>query len=169
MDGGAKCTVTNNINLLKNVHWYNQWFCSRARMKGETSTNIIIPHAEGYLQAPTIQEGKCIDVKCYYSPEFTSTLLSDNDVLHSSKFGKQYFGQSMLKFFDPDEEISVEQQEQLKNQKLDAIVQQYDHNYGNCILACTHKKKFNRNVYIPGIIRAGLCYTMLLVILSGLK
>ena len=26
MDGGAKCMVTNNINLLKNVLWYNQWF-----------------------------------------------------------------------------------------------------------------------------------------------
>lgn len=26
MDGSAKCTVTNNINLLKNMHWYNQWF-----------------------------------------------------------------------------------------------------------------------------------------------
>ena len=26
MDGGSKCTITNNINLLKNVRWYNQWF-----------------------------------------------------------------------------------------------------------------------------------------------
>ena len=26
IDGGAKCMVTNNINLLKNVRWYNQWF-----------------------------------------------------------------------------------------------------------------------------------------------
>ena len=55
-------------------------------MKGATSTDIIIPQVKGYLQVPTIQEGECIDVKCYYSPEFTSTLLSDNDVLHSSKF-----------------------------------------------------------------------------------
>ena len=75
----------------------------------------------------------------------------------------------MLKFFDTDKEISVEQQEQLQNQKLDEVVQQYDHNYGNCILACTHKRKFNQNVYIPGIICSGLCYTMPLVITSGLK
>ena len=26
MDGGAKCTVTNNLHLFKNVKWYNQWF-----------------------------------------------------------------------------------------------------------------------------------------------
>ena len=37
------------------------------------------------------------------------------------------------------------------------------------MLCCTHKSKHNRNVYIPGIIRAGLCYTMPLIIPSGLK
>ena len=26
MNGGTKCTVTNNINLLKNIRWYNHWF-----------------------------------------------------------------------------------------------------------------------------------------------
>ena len=26
IDGSTKCTVTNNINLLKNVCWYNNWF-----------------------------------------------------------------------------------------------------------------------------------------------
>ena len=74
MDGSAKCTVTNNINLLKDVRWYNQFFQPKARMKVAISDNIIIPHAEGYLQVPTIQEGKCIDVQCYYSQDFTSTL-----------------------------------------------------------------------------------------------
>ena len=74
-------------------------------MKGATSDNIIIPQAEGFWQVPTIQEGKWIDVCCYYSPEFTSTLLSNNDVLNSSRFRKEYCGQSMLKFFDPTEDI----------------------------------------------------------------
>ena len=81
IDSHAKCIVTNNISLLKNVSWYNQWFQPKARMKGATSNNIIIPQAEGYLQVPTIQEEKYIDVRCYYSPEFTSALLFDNDVL----------------------------------------------------------------------------------------
>ena len=44
----------------------------------------------------------------------------------------------------------------------------YDHNYVNCILACTHKKKFNRNVYIPGIICAGSHYTIPIILPSGL-
>ena len=34
-----------------------------------------------------------------------------------------------------------DQQEQIKNQKLDDVTKQYDHNYGNFILSCTHKKK----------------------------
>ena len=41
-----------------------------------------------------------IDVLCYYSPEFTSTLLSDNDVLLSNKNASNYVGQSMLEFFE---------------------------------------------------------------------
>ena len=75
-------------------------------MKGATSKNIIIPEAEGYLQVPTIQEGKCMDLQCYYSLEFTSNLLSENDIFCSSKFSKEYSGQLLLKFFEPEEKIA---------------------------------------------------------------
>ena len=37
MDGGAKCTITDNINLFKNVKWYNRRFLSRVKMRGATS------------------------------------------------------------------------------------------------------------------------------------
>ena len=37
------------------------------------------------------------------------------------------------------------------------------------MLACIHKKKLNRNVYIPGIIPVSLCPTMPLIIPSGLS
>ena len=110
-------------------------------MKGATSNNVIIPQAEGYLHVPTIQEGKCIDVQCCYSPEFTSTFLSDHDVVCSSKFGKEYCRQLMLKFFKLEEELREDQQEQIKNHKLDEVTKQYNHNFGNCILACTCTKK----------------------------
>ena len=50
----------------------------------------------------------------------------------------------MLKFFEPEKEVPANQQEKIRNQKLDEVVKQYDHNYGNCILSCTHKKKFNK-------------------------
>ena len=72
-------------------------------MKDATSDNIIIPEAQGYLQVPTITKGMMIDILCYYSPEFTSTLLSDNDVLLSNKNASDYVGQSMMKFFEQKE------------------------------------------------------------------
>ena len=83
MDGGAQRSVTNNIDLLIDVRWYDRKFRPRHTIKGATSGAAIVPKAEGYLQVPTIQEGKFAKVKCYYSPKFTSTLLSDNNVLES--------------------------------------------------------------------------------------
>ena len=109
MDGGTKSTVTNNLHLLKDVKWYNQWFRPKMTMKGAPSDNIIMPEAQGLLQVSTITEGVTIDVLCYYSPEFTSTLLSDNDVILSNKNSEDFAGQSMLKFFDPKELDEMEE------------------------------------------------------------
>ena len=32
-------------------------------------------------------------------------------------------------------------------------------NYGNCMLMAEHKKRDTQDIYVPGIIRSGLCYT----------
>ena len=69
-------------------------------MKGDTSDQPIIPEAEGKLRVKAITKDGYIDVKCYYLPHFTSTLLSDQDVLCSTKFAKEYQGQAMVKYFD---------------------------------------------------------------------
>jgi hypothetical protein len=103
IDGGAKVSVTNNLDLLTDIRFYNKKFKPKHKMKGATSEVTIKPRAEGYLQVPTIQEGQFLKVKCYYSPQFTSTLLSDNDILEASPFRSEYSGQSMLKFFEPEE------------------------------------------------------------------
>ena len=81
MDNGAKSSVTNLIHLLRNVMFYNERYPCRVRMKGATSKVIIVPTAVGYLRVKTNNIYGYIDVKCYYSPHFTSTLLSENDVL----------------------------------------------------------------------------------------
>ena len=168
MDGGAKCTVTNKIVLLHDIRFYNKFFPPKVKMKGATSENVIVPVAEGFLKVPTIHEGVFMKIKCYYSQEFTSTLLSDNDIVESLAMRKDYCGQSMIKFFEQTEieELPLKEREKIKNQKLhmDEIHYSYNHNFGNCILTCTHKRKFNRNIYIPGVIRNGLCYTMSLII-----
>ena len=78
-------------------------------MKVATSDDIIIQVALGFLQVPTINKVVTIDVLCYYSPKFTSTLLSDNGVLLANKYPGEYIGQSMLKFFDAKEIDEMEQ------------------------------------------------------------
>ena len=148
MDGGTKCTVTNNLHLLKDVKWYNRWFRLTVTMKGATSDNIIIPETQGYLQVLTITKGVIIEVLYYYSPEFISSLVSDNDVLLSNKNASDYVGQSMLKFFDQKELDKMErlpipnlqrQVAKIHKQKLGDTTKCYTHNYGNCMLCCTHK------------------------------
>ena len=123
------------------------------------------------MEGPTITPGITINVLCYYSLDFTSTLLYDNDVLKAHKHAKEFNGKSMLKFFDPTEIVKMlpHLNNQINNQVLDDKNSDYDHNYENCILCCTCKKKIDSNVYIPGIICVGLCYIKSLIIPSGLQ
>ena len=74
-------------------------------MHGATSTNLITPEAVGFLRVPTNNVAGFMDVKCYYSPNFTSTLLADNAVLDSTKFKGQYSGIELRKFFAHNEEV----------------------------------------------------------------
>ncbi len=83
MDGGTKRTVTNKIELLYDIRFYNKLFLPKVKMKGATSENVIVPVAEGFLKVPTIHEGVFLKKKCYFSQKFASTLLSDNDVLEA--------------------------------------------------------------------------------------
>ena len=77
----------------------------------------------------------------------------------------------MVKFFDEMEiaKMSPDMRDKINNQVLNKDTSEYDHNYRNCILCYTQKRKFNINVCIPGITCAGLFYTMPLIIPSGLK
>ena len=59
--------------------------------------NVIVPVVEEYPKVQTIQNNMVIKIKCYYSPKFTSTLLSDNNVLEVLPMNKDYDGQLMLK------------------------------------------------------------------------
>lgn len=89
MDGGAKCSVTNIIEILHNVECFNNNNKASVKIRGVTSGNIIAPLAQGWLQVQANTKQGYIDVLCFYSPYFTSTLLSDQDVLHSTKFAKE--------------------------------------------------------------------------------
>ena len=75
-------------------------------MKGAISEQTIIPEAEGYSHVPTMQEGKFIELLCYCSCKFISTLLFDNDIIKRANNAKECSGQLMLEFFD-EAQISV--------------------------------------------------------------
>ena len=49
MDGGAKCSVTNIVEILRNVTWFDQRNCSPICMRGATLGKIIVPMAKGWL------------------------------------------------------------------------------------------------------------------------
>ena len=50
LDGGAKASVTNDINVLHNVKWYGPKYKPYVYMKGATSKAIIVPKAQGYMR-----------------------------------------------------------------------------------------------------------------------
>ena len=120
----------------------------------------------GKLFLSTVCEGVFLKIKCYYSREFTSTQLSDDNVLKALPMKKDYCGQSMIKFFELSKikELPPNKRDKIKNQYKDEVTISHNHNYGNCILFCRYKRKFNRNIYIPGVIWNGLCCTMPLMI-----
>ena len=50
MDGGAKCSVTNILEILRNVTWFNKKKNpASVHMKGATSGTLIVPAAKGWL------------------------------------------------------------------------------------------------------------------------
>ena len=49
MDGSAKCSITNIIDILRNVIWFDQHNGSSVCMCGATSGKIIIPLTKGWL------------------------------------------------------------------------------------------------------------------------
>ena len=92
MDNGAKCFVTNLLYLLRRVRFFDESFPCRVQMRGATSKTSIIPSAVGFFRVKANNIDGFMDIKCYYSPHFTSTLLSDEDVLHATGHAEEYQG-----------------------------------------------------------------------------
>ena len=100
-----------------------------------------------------------IDVQCYYSPCFPSTLLLDHDVLRSSPFAIDLSGKILNKYFELNNE-DINNDLQKKGRAFLNNQQCYHMDYGTCTLTCIHKKLSWFNVEIPGIIFGGLCYVL---------
>ena len=107
IDGGAKSSVTNLLQILHDVKWYDNKFKCPVYMRGATSKKLIIPRAIGKLRVQANTRTGWLDCDCYYHPDFTSTLLSERDVRRASGFPKQYGQQVLAKSFAVDEEAIV--------------------------------------------------------------
>ncbi len=90
IDGGAKSSVTNLLEVLHDVRWYDNKFRCPVYMRGATSKKLIIPKAIGKLRVRANTRTGWLDCDYYYSPDFTSTLLSEVDVRRATMFPKQY-------------------------------------------------------------------------------
>ena len=49
MDGGAKCSVTNIIDTIHNVTWFDKRNPSPVKTQGDTSKKIIVSSQQGLL------------------------------------------------------------------------------------------------------------------------
>ena len=107
-----------------------------ARMYGATNTKLIItPSAEGLLRIPANTKDRYIDVKCYYSPHFSSTSLSESDLVLTTGAAGNYSGQTTTKYFDWDNDAI---EKQLSNGNI-SFQKHYNLDSGNCIVTCHHK------------------------------
>ena len=139
MDGGAKCYVKNIIDILCNDTWFNQRNLLPVHMRGATSGKVIIHLAKGWLQVQANTKDGFLDVLCYYSSYFTSTLLSELDILRSSKYAKESAGQVMTKYFELNGD-KVNQTLLSKNSVDFNLYYDYQMDYCSCTLTCVHHK-----------------------------
>ena len=152
MDGGAKCSVTNILEILRNVTWFdNKKNKAPVHMKGATSDTLIVPTVKGWLHIQANTKDKYLDVLCYYSPHFTSILLSERDVLLSNPCAKEYSGQVMSKYFElNNKKVNKDLRKRVYVDLEDA--NGYHLDYGNCTLTFVHATQHRRNIKIPEII-----------------
>jgi hypothetical protein len=156
IDGGAKVSVANLLTLLHKVNFYSKKFKCKIRMHGATPKDIIQPLAEGYLRVPALTTEGYVDVLCYFSSHFTSTLLSDRSVVMATGNHWCNSGQFINKLFASDEETL---QQDLLSGQIDLNTKRYNLDYGTCLLTCLYCFRQTGNLSIPGIIRSGLCFT----------
>ena len=161
MDGGAGVSVTNLVSILHNVRYFDAKFKSRVRMHGDTSKKIITPRAVVFMRVRALVKQGYLDVKCYYSPHFSTTLLSQVSVIKATGQPKQYISQGIQLFFAPNEDVL---DRDLKSNSVNLDNNDYNHDYGTCMFTCVHRKRHSQSLLVPGIIRSGLCFTQPLIV-----
>ena len=131
MDSGTGVSVTNLVSLLHNAKFFNAKFKSRVHMHCATLKEIVTPRAVGLMRVCALTRQGYLDIKCYYSPHFSTTLLSQVSVIEATGHPKQYISKGMQLFFAPNEEV-MDLDLMSNSVNLDNV--DYNHGYGICIL-----------------------------------
>ena len=130
-------------------------------MYGATNKSLLItPSAVGLLRIPALTPAGYVDVKCYYSPHFSTTLLSESDLVAATGCPKAYSGQSTNKFFDFDHDAI--NRDIAKG--VISLEKHYSVDSGHCLVTCHHKQNRRKDLVICGIICSGQCYTQPIVL-----
>ena len=104
-----------------------------------------------------------LDVTCYYSLHFSTTLLSQVSVIEATDHSKEFTSQRMELFFAYNKGV-LDQDFCSNTINFDSV--EYNHDYGTYMLTCVNCQKHSRSLYVPGIIRSGLCFTQPLIVPS---
>ena len=86
MDGGTKCSVTNDVDIFQDIVWYDEKNKPTVHMMAATSDQLIVPVAEGLLQIKSNTLDCYLDEQCFYLPHFTSTFLSERCIAFASMY-----------------------------------------------------------------------------------
>lgn len=158
LDTGAKGTVTNLKYILHNHKPYTKSFKCPVQLIGAVDRfNAIYSGGKGYLSIPADVDNGYIDVKCYYSPRLTSTLLSENCILEQNNNPSDYSSQTLQKHFAINDDSllwHISQTDPLSSKPI-----LYDYKNGTFTFTCHHKKTKSCNIVFHGSIQSGQCYT----------
>ena len=105
MDSEASMSVTNLINLLHNVKFFDVKFKSNVCIHGVTSKLMITPRAVECMRVCALTRQGFIDVNYYFLPHFSTTLLSHVSVIKDTGQPEQYISKGMQLFFVPSEVV----------------------------------------------------------------
>ena len=163
MDGGDGVSITNLVSILHNVRYFSNKFKSCVCMHGASSKEIITQRAVGSMRVQALTTQEYLDVKCYYSPHFSTKLLSQVSVIEAIGHPKEFTFQGMELFFAPNKEL-LDQDFSSNTINLDSV--EYNHDYTTCMFTCVHCHKHSCGLCVPGIIKASLCFTQPLIVPS---
>ena len=140
IDTGAGVSCTNLLFALWNYRAYTAAWPAPIKLTAALARSTV-PLGEGYLRLPG-PGNTYVDVLTYYSPDLTSTLVSEKSILYSTNFPvKEYGGQWIRKFFTSD-----------------------DCETGNITVLCQHKICPSKNIVVHGVLLLGQCYSHPLIL-----